>query len=283
MKIPRIDRLATLYFFYPLRLKIRPCKERHIPILMYHSISENNENGVHPYYRINTSPYIFAQHMEFLYENNYSVISLQDVKKCFESREKISYKYVVITFDDGYNNFYTQAFPILQKYGFTATVFLPTGLIDNKSLKLKEKEHLSWDEVRELHSKDISFGSHTVSHPQLKRLKRDEIEKEMRKSKEDIEEKLGESIDSFSYPYKFPEEDREFIRYLGDLLQECGYKYGVSTRIGTTSKKDDIYFLKRVPVNSCDDILFFKTKLEGGYDWLYMAQYLFKTTKCINI
>jgi peptidoglycan/xylan/chitin deacetylase (PgdA/CDA1 family) len=245
---------------------------------MYHSISEESENKVSPYYRINTSPDILAKHMRFLYENKYSVIALKDVKRCFESGEKINNK-VVITFDDGFHDFYTKAFPILQKYGFTSTVFLPTGFIDNKKLKLKVKEHLHWNEVRELYKKGINFGSHTITHPQLKFLKKDEIEYEIRHSKEIIEDKLGEPIESFSYPYKFPEEDRGFIRYLGDLLQECDYKYGVSTRIGTTSKKDDIFFMKRIPVNSYDDILLFKAKLEGGYDWLYFPQFFFKSCK----
>jgi peptidoglycan/xylan/chitin deacetylase (PgdA/CDA1 family) len=113
---------------------------------MYHSISECKENEVHPYYRINTSPDIFAEHMRFLYDNNYSVTSLQDIKRYFELEEKIKNKYVIITFDDGYHNFYTKAFPILQNYGFNSTVFLPTEFIENKRLKSKEKQTLIWKE-----------------------------------------------------------------------------------------------------------------------------------------
>lgn len=275
----RIDRLVTLYFFYPLIRMIHSHKERHIPILMYHSISECKENKVHPYYQINTSPDIFAEHMRFLYDNNYSVTPLQDIKRYFELEEKRKNKCVAITFDDGYHNFYTKAFSILQKYGFNSTVFLPTGFIENKGLKSKEKRTLTWNEVRELHKNGVKFGSHTVTHPQLKFLKKENIEYEIRHSKEAIEDKLGESIDSFSYPFAFPEEDKEFTKYLRDILQKFGYKYGVSTRIGTASKKDDIYFLKRIPVNSCDDIPLFKAKLEGGYDWLYNIQLVSKIIK----
>lgn len=254
-------------------------KEKHIPILMYHNISEYKENGVHPYYQINTSHDIFVEHMRFLYDNNYSVTPLQDIKKYFESGEKITNKCIVITFDDGYYNFYTKAFPILQKYGFSSTVFLPTVFIKNKRLKSKKKQTLIWSEVRELHKNGVKFGSHTVTHPQLKFLKKENIEYEIRHSKEVIEDKLGESIDSFSYPFAFPEEDKEFRKYLRDILQKFGYKYGVSTRIGTASRKDGIFFLKRIPVNSCDDISLFKAKLEGGYDWLYNIQLASKIIK----
>jgi hypothetical protein len=66
---------------------------------------------------------------------------------------------------------------------------------------------------------------------------------------------------------------------LRNILQKYGYKYGVSTRIGTTFKKDGIFFLKRIPVNSCDDIPLFKAKLEGGYDWLYNIQLASKIIK----
>jgi peptidoglycan/xylan/chitin deacetylase (PgdA/CDA1 family) len=262
---------------------------------------------VHPYYQINTSPDIFVERMRFLHENNYSVISLAKAVKMLDSNSQPNQlntqhatrntqiklnqplnhstnqplKYVVLTFDDGFRDFYTQAFPILQKYGFTATVFLPTGFIDNKGLKLKGKEHLNWIEVRELHNNGINFGSHTVTHPQLKLLKKEDIEYEIRQSKETIQNKLGESIDSFSYPFKFPEEDKEFTKYLRVILQKFGYKYSVSTRIGTTSKKDDIFFLKRIPANSCDDISLFKAKLQGGYDWLYWPQYFLKMAKRI--
>ena len=256
-----------------------------IPVLMYHSISNDNEKGLHPYYQINTSPDVFAEHMKFLHKNNYLVITLAEaVKLLFNpqpatSNPQPSTRYVVLTFDDGYRDFYTEAYPVLQKYGFGATVFLPTEFIDDKGQKIKDKEHLSWRDVRELHKDGINFGSHTVTHPKLKLLKREDIVYEIRQSRKIIEDKLGESIESFSCPYAFPAEDRKFTRFLKETLLESGYRYGVSTRIGTTSKDDDIFFLKRIPANSCDDISFFRAKLEGAYDWLNRLQYLSKTLK----
>lgn len=98
---------------------------------------------------------------------------------------------VVLTFDDGYLDFYTQAFPVLRRYGFTATVFLPTAYIDGKRPGIRGKEHLNWDQVRELHSAGVDFGSHTVNHPQLYDLGWPDIEYELRVSKEAIESQLN--------------------------------------------------------------------------------------------
>ena len=271
----RLDRFLTLYFFHPI-IKLSFHNDLRIPILMYHSISEDIENGVHPYYQINTSPVLFAEHMKYLHNHNYSVINLTDMTKLFETRNKVISKYVVLTFDDGYHDFYNQAFPILNKYNFTATVYLPTGSIENQSLKLKGKDHLNWNEIRELLKRGIVFGSHSVTHPQLSLLRKEDTEYEIRKSKEAIEEKTGERVDSFSYPFKFPEELKYFTQLLSDVLKKYGYRYGVSTRIGRTYKNDDIYFRKRIPINSQDDLSLFKAKIEGGYDWLYHIQKLFK-------
>lgn len=310
----RLDRLLTLYFFYPLIRATSTHKGIKIPILMYHSISNDNESNVHPYYRINTTPDIFDMHMKFLYKNNYKAIGLEQAAKILKSpdikfpdhrinngnrqtqviqetqvtqqtmapNKPSKEKFVVITFDDGYQDFYNEAFQILKKYNYTATVFLPTGFIGNRE-GLKGKKHLNWDEIMDLSDDGISFGSHTVNHPQLKYLEKEDIEFEIRKSKEVVENNLGKPVEFFSYPFAFPDEDKNFTKYLKETLEKWGYKCGVSTRIGIASTKDDIYFIKRIPLNSYDDILFFQAKIRGGYDWLAYPQSYKKNIKAKQI
>jgi len=264
--------LSTLFFVH--FAGNRPTGKIFVPILMYHSVSSEPETETHPYFWVNTSPEMFDAQMRFLKENNYQVITLERaIEIIYGQAVKDDHsKYVVITFDDGFRDFYIDAFPILQKYGFTATVFLPTKYITDHSKKMDGKVHLSWDEVAELSRQGITFGSHTVSHPQLRDLDKDAIKYEIEYSKQVMESKMGASIDSFSYPFAFPEEDKELTNYLTTTLADCGYKFGVSTRIGRTSAKDPIFFLKRLPVNSRDDLAFFKAKLEGGDDWLHWVQ-----------
>lgn len=271
----RLDRFLTLYLFKRIIKKQTSSGDKRIPILMYHSISDEKEKS-HPYYHVNTSPAVFEAHMRYLRENNYSVINLQDLEKSFDTRD--SSEYVVITFDDGFHDFFTNVFPILNKYNFSATVFLPTGFIDNERLSFKDKECMTWNEVRQLSSKGIIFGSHTVTHPQLNNLSTKEIENEIKLSKNKIEDEIGITVESFSYPFALPE-NKEFFLKLKKILIKSGYVNGVCTRIGTTDKSDDSIFRKRIPINSQDDLLLFKAKLSGGYDWLYNVQKLFKTLK----
>jgi peptidoglycan/xylan/chitin deacetylase (PgdA/CDA1 family) len=275
----RLDRFFTLYFFHSFVRRRQPCGECKIPILMYHSISDDEENAFHPYYHINTSAAVFEKHMRYLAENAYSVVDLDNLEMSFDANNKLVKKFAVITFDDGYYDFYTKALPILQEYNLSATVFLPTDFIGNRNIRLRGKEHLTWSHVVEMSACGISFGSHTVTHPELSGLRNEYIEYELKRSKETIEDKLGKAIDKFSYPFKFPEQNKVFITLLRERLKIYGYKYGVSTRIGTTSKRDDTYFMKRIPISSCDDISLFKAKLEGGYDWVYRPQLFSKMLK----
>jgi len=272
----RADRFASLYFVRPFRHLMFRRNQLRIPILMYHSISESSQTSVHPYFAVETSPRVFAAQMEFLHDNHYCTISPADVIALLSTGQTDGKKYVVITFDDGYRDFYTQAFPILNKLGMTATVYLPTAFIKQKSAPFKGKECLTWAEVRELHNAGIEFGSHTVNHPTLTGLCHAELERELRRSKDKIENELSCAVQSFAYPYAFPEQDREFVHRLRDLLMATGYNNGVSTILGTVQSLDERYFLKRVPANSWDDVKFFEAKIEGNYDWLHNVQYLKK-------
>ena len=274
----RFDKAASIYVFRPFKKMITGGKKK-IPILMYHSISDNEEASVHPYYMTHTSPEIFAAQMKFLYEMGYAVISMPDAEEKLGRGWDGKENYVVLTFDDGFLDFYTNAFPVLMDYGFTATVFLPTAFIGDGTLSFKNKRCLCWREVRELRKSGITFGSHTVTHPQLRELRFELIAQELNDSRKAIEDNLGEPVQSFSYPYRFPEEDRSFRRYLRDTLREAGYSHGVTTVIGRARMEDDKLFLKRLPVNGADDLDLFSAKLEGGYDWVHKPQIISKQLK----
>ena len=247
----------------------------HVPILMYHSISDNLFAKSHPYYQINTSPKVFARQMRWLHQNDYRTMNLTEMWAAMEAGQDLS-KTVVITFDDGYQDFYTDALAVMKECGFTATIFLATDRIQDTSVRVQGADYLTWREVRELHAEGIRFGSHTVSHPDLRSLRPDQIDYELSHSRGTIEQKLGVRVESFSYPFAFPEEDREFTRSFIDALENHGFDNGVSTILGRARLGNNRFCLPRLPVNTWDDPSLLRAKLEGGYDWLHWPQRMSK-------
>jgi peptidoglycan/xylan/chitin deacetylase (PgdA/CDA1 family) len=274
-QMPRVDRLATLYVGHPaarlLGLRARP----RVPILMYHSVSDNLFAKSHPYYQINTSPNVFARQMRWLRRNGYRTMDLPEMLAAMHAGQDLS-RVVVITFDDGYQDFYTDALPVMKQCGFTATIFLATDRIQDVAVRIEGADYLTWREVRELHAEGIQFGSHTVTHPDLRSLGPEQIDYELGYSKETIEQKLGAPVPSFSYPFAFPEEDRDFTRYLLDALANHGFENGVSTILGRANVDHNPFCLPRLPVNSWDDAPLLRAKLEGGYDWMHWPQWFHK-------
>ena len=275
----RLDRFITLDLIQPLRQAFTAPRQSNggpfpnrLPILMYHSISDDPETGVNPYYRVCTSPQRFREQMQWLKDNGYRGVTLSAGLQFHQTSETTDPRHVAITFDDGFHDFYTDAHPILKEYGFTATVFLPTAFIGDKRRSFKSRECLTWSEVAELQRAGIHFGSHTVNHPILYQLNWQDISREIDDSKSVLEDQLQVTTNSFAYPYAFPQEDQRFTARFKELLSGHGYQNCVTTVIGRVEAGDDQFCLKRLPINSCDDRALFAAKLDGAYDWLSPAQ-----------
>ena len=227
---------------------------------------------MHPYFETGTSPALFERQMQFLSENGYKTVSLEEVVEAVKTGQKAG-KWVAITFDDAYRDFYTKAFPVLTRYNFKAIVFVVPGFTGGLQPGPNGEEYMSWREVMEISVQGVGIGSHTMTHPKLHFLRPSEIEEEIRRSKGLIQDRLGVPVQSFAYPFAFPEQDRHFVRMLRDLLHLHGYQTGVCTIIGRAHCGHDTLFLPRLPVNTYDDLQLFEAKLNGGYDWLHWVQY----------
>ena len=142
--------------------------------------------------------------MEKLTRNGYRTLNLTDAVEIFHRGAPIPEKAFVLTFDDGYRSVFREAFPVMKRHGLTATVFLTVGDPSGPGGRLPPldgSEMLSWAEVLEMRDEGISFGAHTLTHPDLTRLGEEKTEYEIVKSKEIIEGVLGEPVRSFAYPY----------------------------------------------------------------------------------
>jgi peptidoglycan/xylan/chitin deacetylase (PgdA/CDA1 family) len=274
----RLDRFITLYLVSPLQ-RLSPGAKPAIPILMYHSVADQDESRTPAYYRIATSPAAFAAQMEYLHQSGYQTCSVTEAIDILKTGSAIEDRRVVITFDDGYRDFYLNAFPVLSQFGYSATMYLASSFIGDTHLQFKGRDCLKWAEIRELQKYGISFGSHTATHPQLRDLDHKSVEKEIVSSKLVIEEKTGNAVDSFAYPYAFPQKDLQFKKILRESLCSAGYRNGVCTIIGRARSGSDPLFTERLPVNSRDDRKLFKAKLSGAYDWLAKPQAGIKTVK----
>ena len=274
-----LDRLGSVFVAAPLIESGLLRVSRGIPILMYHSISTDPETGVPGYYRLATSPARFRAQMIWLHEAGYRTIDLTEMCRRLAAPVVAADRAVVITFDDGFRDFHTHAWPVLDELGFSATMFLPTSFIGSTRRRFKGRDCLTWTEVRALHQAGARFGAHTVTHPVLHQLGWADIHTELHDGKRTIEDELGVRVDAFAYPYAFPQEDRAFVSRFRDELGQLGYAASVTTAIGIARRPADALALKRLPVNDADDLPLFAAKLRGGYDWVRIPQSLFRRAK----
>nr|WP_260399670.1 polysaccharide deacetylase family protein [Peribacillus simplex] len=199
-----------------------------LPILMYHSISEGN--GL----RVPSEE--FRAQMAWLRENGYYTLSPEEAYLVLTENRMPSEKCVWLTFDDGYTDNYTDAFPILKEKDMKATVFMIGKSID-------KGHHLTEDQMLEMSRNGISIESHTINHLELNRMTAVQQEAEMVQSKELFDRILGQDTTVLSYPVgRYNEESLR-------LSEEAGYKMAVTTEPGGASRDQGMHALHRVRIS----------------------------------
>lgn len=271
----RIDRAVSLNLVKPLKELTQSLHKSKIPILMYHGIRAEAATQGHPFFETRTAPKVFAAQMRYLKEQGYRTVDLDEATALLATRQNVS-KVAVITFDDGFVDFYSAAFPVLLECGYSATVFVVPGYLQGTSNTPRDNTYMTWDEVREVHEYGMRIGSHTMNHAELRQLPWSDVEHELVDSRKAIEDALGSQVPSFAYPYAFPEHDRDYIRNVRISLETAGYRHAVTTILGTAGISTDPFLLPRIPVNTHDDLELFEAKLSGAYDWMHAAQYAHK-------
>ena len=234
-----------------------------VPIVCYHSVSPQYNSGA---FRI--TPNAFEEQISYL-THHYNVIPLSAFVDQIYKGQALK-NTVIVTFDDGYRDNYIYAYPILKKYKCPATIFLPTAFIEREIVITEDKEvliPLKWPEIREMAKSGlISIGAHGHTHIELSSLDTDGQRKEIRLSKKIIKDKVGLDVNLFAYPYG---QLCHFNLGTINLLKNEGFIAACSTVWNTENSKRTLYALRRVMINSKDNIKMFKMKLSGAYNYLY--------------
>ena len=212
--------------------------KRTLPILTYHSIDHRGSV-------LSVAPEKFLSHMTVLADSGYHIVSLNEAASWLQDQKPFPAKTAALTFDDGFKNFYQEAFPVLKKFGFPAMVFLVVGWCGKEnawpgqSKTIPSFDLLDWKDIKEMAGQGIEFGSHTMNHPNLSQISAVEAEHEISQSQKTIQEAIGQEVKFFAYPYG---------AYTPEVITLVKKKYAgaCSVHMDYVTSESDLYVLPRI-------------------------------------
>jgi peptidoglycan/xylan/chitin deacetylase (PgdA/CDA1 family) len=216
-----------------------------LPIIMYHSIALD---ATPMFKQFAVAPALFADHIAYLDDHGYTPLT---VTQYIQLRQMPFSAWprrpIVLTFDDGYADFYERAFPVLLRHRFVATLYVTTGYVGETSRWLRRsgeatRRMLTWEQLCELHQHNIECGAHSHTHPQLDVLPRRLADHEILRSKRLLEEHLNTRTSTFAYPYGY---------YTADVqedVRKAGFTSACAVKRRFCSSTSDPYALERLIV-----------------------------------
>lgn len=234
--------------FTPTPTPIRPTpdgvlRQVRVPILMYHHIEDPPPNADPIRRDLSVSPREFKRQLRYLKQEGYESITLNDLVLFLTVGKPLPPKPIILTFDDGYRDAYTQAFPLLRRFGFVGTFFLVTSFLDAGS-----PDHLSWDQVREMYAAGMKFEPHSYDHPDLRNRGFQYLVFQIVGPKEAIEERTGEPCRFFAYP------SGRYDQFVIDVLRSAHFWGAVLTEQGALHTSQDLFTLRRVRIHGGDNM-----------------------------
>jgi peptidoglycan/xylan/chitin deacetylase (PgdA/CDA1 family) len=229
---------------------------------------------------------LFAAQMKLLAEEGYTVLRAGEVVQRLRDGQGFPSKAVCITFDDGYRNNFTHAFPELRRHGLTASFFVVTDYIDsgrrfgwmrkcetNGEIPSEDPrvwEPLRWPDIMEMSAAGMEIGSHSSSHADFGGLQAAEMLREVADSKRALQAHLGNSI-SPVFVCPFGAREQTAVRLI-ETLRESAYLGAFTGRTGAVTRRSNPFDLPRLTVYAGDSLATFRRKVTGAYDWLVWFQ-----------
>ena len=202
-----------------------------VPILIYHSIRPYRAADTAGARKYIATPGTLEGELAYLKQNGYTSVSFADLTRNLTTGTPLPPKPVIISFDDDWQTQYTYALPLLKKYGFTATFYVWVIVVGMKN-------HMTWDEVRELDAAGMEIGCHTMTHPYLTRIKDDAtLRREIFTAKQRIEQHIGKPVTSFAYPFG------QYNERVVAMVKEAGFTSARSTWPGVTHTAEGLFSL----------------------------------------
>lgn len=237
----------------PAPLTVKTTRDFAVPVLMYHRVSPLTEaEAQNPLTRdLTVLPEDFEAQIRFLADEGYALLSVYDVQRALLEREPLPEKAVAITLDDGYRDNFEHAFPILRRYGASATVFLVQKTVG-------DARHLDWRQIRQMRIGGVRYGSHSATHADLTTLDDSALESELLGSRRFLEAGLLEPVTSLAYPAG------RFDDRVAEAAREFGYLTAWKKGGGPVRPGDDLLRLPRVRVHGKTDMRDFRRKVSSG-------------------
>lgn len=210
----------------------------HLPIILYHYVENVKDRGDWIRIGLNTAPSIFEEQLKELIQSGYDTGFIKDIAPILVGIRSIPSKTVYLTFDDGYEDFYTDALPILKKYGMKSTIYIVDGFIGKKG-------YMNESQLKEVAGTSlVEIGSHSLSHVKLPSLDESRQKKEIEESKINLENRLGTKIKTFAYPFGTFDESTIVV------TKNAGYSAAVSVIVGNEQSIDSLFSLSRIRVGT---------------------------------
>ncbi len=230
-----------------------------VPVLMYHEIADATATSS----SLAVAPDVFADQLAYLHDAGFNTLTAGELAAFLaDGVGALPERPVVLTFDDGYGDFYTDALPVLKQHGFTGTLFQTTGWVGKEG---EAKRMLNWRELAESHDTGIEIGAHTVRHPQLDQLPEKELRDELYISKSVLEDKLGFAVPGLAYPFGYSN------RKVREVARELGYTYAYSVDNTLTTDAAEKFTLPRLTVQRTTAMDQFR-RMVNGKDTLALRQ-----------
>ena len=221
-----------------------------VPVLMYHYIRVNPDPRDRTGFALSVTPAEFHAQMDYLARNHFNVIPLSQAVAAIRRHLALPPRPVVLTFDDGYADFYTTAVPEMRRYGFTATDYVVPNLIGRGSF-------MTWSQVIAADRLGFTIGAHTMNHVSLTAVPTWRALAEMSQSKQALQQMVGHPVIEFAYPYG------SFSPYLADRARAMGFESAASTMPGTWHEPGELWWLHRQRVSGWTSLAAF-AGLVGG-------------------